>query len=66
MQIGADHTFAFPSGESGTIKNSLRPLRSQIDPNTDANVWRGYARFVAGFNDWRGAYAGGITGGASL
>ncbi|MBQ3880507.1 MAG: hypothetical protein II727_09395 [Oscillospiraceae bacterium] len=41
-------------------------VRSQIDPNTDANVWRGYARFVAGFNDWRGAYAGGITGGASL
>ncbi len=41
-------------------------VRSQIDPNTDANVWRGYARFVAGFNDWRGAFAGGIDGGASL
>ena len=41
-------------------------VRSTIDQNTDANVWRGYARFVAGFNDWRGVYAGGINSGASL
>ena len=41
-------------------------VRSQIDPNTDANVWRGYARFVAGFNDWRGAFAGGVDSGADL
>lgn len=41
-------------------------VRSTLDDNTDANVWRGYARFVAGFNDWRGMYAGGVTGGASL
>lgn len=41
-------------------------VRSTIDENTDANVWRGYARFVAGFNDWRGMYAGGVTGGSSL
>ena len=24
-----------------------------IDPNTDANIWRGRARFAAGFNNWR-------------
>ena len=41
-------------------------VRSTIDENTDANVWRGYARFVAGFNDWRGMYAGGVTGGSAL
>lgn len=41
-------------------------VRSTLDENTDANVWRGYARFIAGFNDWRGMYAGGITGGAEL
>ena len=41
-------------------------VRSTLDENTDANVWRGYARFVAGFNDWRGMYAGGVTGGTTL
>lgn len=41
-------------------------VRSTIDENTDANVWRGYARFVAGFNDWRGMYAGGVTGAPEL
>jgi len=32
----------------------------------DANVWKGYARFVAGFNDWRGVAVGGISGGDNL
>lgn len=41
-------------------------VRSTLDENTDANVWRGYARFVAGFNDWRFAAVGGITGGTQL
>lgn len=41
-------------------------VRSAIDENTDANVWRGYSRFVAGFNDWRGFFAGGVNNGASL
>lgn len=38
-------------------------VHSDIDKNTDANVWRGYARFTAGFNDWRAFALGGITGG---
>lgn len=29
-------------------------VTSDIDPNTDANVWKGRARFAAGFNNWRG------------
>lgn len=41
-------------------------VRSDIDENTDANVWRGYARFTAGFNDWRAFALGGISGGTQL
>lgn len=41
-------------------------VRSTIDENTDANVWRGRSRFNATFNDWRFAAAGGITGGDTL
>lgn len=39
---------------------------SHIDQNTHANVWTGYARFSAGFNDWRFACVGGVTGGTTL
>ena len=28
-------------------------VKSDIDPNTDANVFKGRARFMAGFNNWR-------------
>lgn len=28
-------------------------VRSDVDPNTDANVFKGRARFGAGFNNWR-------------
>jgi len=41
-------------------------VKSRIDDNTDANIWSGYARFVAGFNDWRFAAVGGMTGGSTL
>ena len=41
-------------------------VKSDIDQNTDANVWRGYSRFIAGFNDWRFAAAAGVTGGDKL
>ena len=52
----------------GAIFTDRTPLdvRSSIDENTDANVWRGYARFTAGFNDWRAFAAGGISGGTDL
>ena len=52
----------------GAIFTDRTPLdvRSSIDESTDANVWRGYARFTAGFNDWRAFAIGGISGGASL
>lgn len=41
-------------------------MRSTIDEDTDANVWRGRSRFNAGFNDWRFALVGGMADGAEL
>ena len=41
-------------------------VRSTIDENTDANVWRGRSRFNATFNDWRFAAVGGVAAGNSL
>ena len=41
-------------------------VRSTIDENTDANVWRGRSRFNATFNDFRFACVGGIPGGIEL
>lgn len=40
-------------------------VRTELAGN-DANVWKGYARFIAGFNDWRGFAIGGVTGGDTL
>ena len=40
-------------------------VRSEMEKN-DANNWKGYARFTAGFNDWRFAAVGGMAGGAAL
>ena len=41
-------------------------VRSTIDENTDANVWRGRSRFNATFNDWRFAAIGGVAAGNAL
>lgn len=41
-------------------------IRSEVDGNTDANVWKGRARWGAGFNDWRFAAVAGITGATTL
>ena len=40
-------------------------VTSEIAAN-DANVWKGYARYIAGFNDWRFAAIGGVSGGDAL
>ena len=40
-------------------------VTSKIADN-DANVWKGYARFIGGFNDWRFAAVGGVTDGTTL
>ncbi len=43
-------------------------VKSSLDPNTDANVFKGRARFGAGFNNWRCiALCGqGVSGGTAL
>ena len=41
-------------------------VKSSIDENTDANVWRGNARFTAGFHDWRGIACAGVSGATDL
>lgn len=40
-------------------------VKSEIAEN-DANNWKGYARFVAGFNDWRSMAVAGITGATDI
>lgn len=52
----------------GAVWNDRVPLtvRSNVDDNTDAAVWRGRARFNATGNDWRFIAFGGITGGTDL
>lgn len=41
-------------------------VRSEINSDNDANVWKGRARWGACFNDFRFACLGGITGGTDL
>lgn len=41
-------------------------VKSRIDDGNDANVWSGYARFIAGFNDWRAMAVGGVSNGSTL
>ena len=41
-------------------------VSSKIDDNTDANIWRGRARFTAGFHDGRGIAVGGVAAGNAL
>lgn len=41
-------------------------VSSKIDDNTDANVWRGRARFTAGFHDWRAIACAGVSGATDL
>ena len=41
-------------------------VRSALDDNTDANVWRGRSRFNATFKDWRFAAVGGVKSGKPL
>lgn len=41
-------------------------VKSDIDPNTDANIWRGRARYIAGFVDWRFMVCCGVNGADKL
>ena len=41
-------------------------IRSTISDENDANVWLGRMRYGVGFNDWRFAACGGVSGGTAL
>lgn len=41
-------------------------VRSYLNDSTDANIWHGTARYVAGFHDWRGVLVGGVAAGNAL
>jgi len=47
----------------GAVWFDRKPLEvsNHIDYDTDNAVWDGYARFVAGFNDWRSFAVGGCS-----
>ena len=48
-------------GSAIWLDRELLTVTSKVADN-DANVWKGRARYIAGFNDWRGFAAGGIAG----
>lgn len=41
-------------------------MKSYIDESTDDNIWKGSARWSAGFNDWRAFAVGGASAGTTL
>ena len=60
-----DKQFNDSYGSSVWIDRVPLEVRSVIGDN-DANIWKGYSRFSAGFNDWRGCCVGGISGATQL
>lgn len=52
----------------GAIWQEREPLEieSYVDRKTKANVWDGFARFTAGFHDWRAFAVTGIDGATAL
>jgi len=61
-----DSNYNQENGGAIWIDRTLLEIKSTVDDNTDANVWYGYARFIAGFNDWRFACVGGAADGTAL
>ena len=69
---GATPWILLDSDYNSTYRGAVFQERSDLeidsyeDKATWANVWRGFARFTAGFHDWRAMAVGGITGGTTL
>jgi hypothetical protein len=61
-----DSTYNQTNGGAVWTDRVKLEVNSSIDEDTNANVWRGYARFNATFNDFRFAAVGGVTGGDAL
>lgn len=64
--IMLDADYSKEMGGAVWLDRTRLDIKSTIDRNTDANIWDGFARFIAGFVDWRFAAVGGVTGGTQL
>ena len=60
-----DSTYNKENGGAIWLDRTPLEVRSEIASN-DANVWKGYSRFIGGFADYRFACAGGIESGTAL
>ena len=63
--IVMDHNYNEENDGAVWLDRTELEITSEVERNR-TNVWSGYARFIAGFNDWRFAAIGGITGGTQL
>ncbi len=61
-----DSTYNTECGGAVWIDRAKLDVRSVIDNTNDANIWQGYSRFTAGFNDWHFAAVGGMSEGDTL
>lgn len=64
--ILADTNYNEENGSAIWLENTPLEMKSYIDENTDNNIWKGYARFIAGFNDWRAFMVAGTGSGSTL
>lgn len=61
-----DKRYNEENGSAVWLDRNPLEVKSVIDESNDNNLWKGYARFIAGFNDWRGFSCGGLAGGTQL
>lgn len=64
--ILADTNYNEDNGSALWLDGNELEMKSYIDENTDNNVWKGYAAFIAGFNDWRAFLVAGTGSGSTL
>lgn len=54
-----DSTYNTECGGAVWLNRTPLDVASHIDMKNDANIWTGYSRFIAGFNDWHFCAIGG-------
>lgn len=61
-----DSGYSKEYGGAVWLDRTALDVKSRVDDSNDANIWSGYSRFSAAFNDWRFAAVGGVSGGTTL